>query len=600
MSHEESREHGGSPVTEGRKAPKLKTYLKPYWKPALLAPFLMLIEVAMDLFQPTLMAHIVNEGIMKGDLHLIQTTGLQMIGVAVIGLLGGVGCSVFSTIASQNFGTDLRNGLFRHIQRLPFWSLDRLNTGSLITRLTSDVTQTQMLVQMMLRSIRSPLLVTGSLIMALTISLKLTLILAAAVPLLFLALYVLIRLSFPIFTTVQARLDAVNTVLQENLSGIRVVKAFVRSDYERDRFARANRNFTDMAIRAARVIGMNMPIMMLIMNVSTVAVLWYGGGLTKSGGLSVGELIAFINYVTQLLFSMLMLGNMLSSVPRARASAERIREVLAMEPENESAGKAEEAEMLLRGELEFDRVSFAYGGEKEDVILQDISFRAEPGQRIAILGATGSGKTSLVHLIPRFYESLQGNVKIDGVDVKQIPLDILRSRIGIVLQQAVLFSGKIRDNIAYGKPDATQEEIEAAAMAAEAHGFIMELPRGYDTELGQRGVNLSGGQKQRIAIARALLLRPAILILDDSTSALDLGTESRIQQALRRQIQGSTQLIIAQRISSVVDADRILVLEQGKIAAEGTHDELLQHSAIYRDIYRSQWREEDQVYVSAR
>lgn len=578
----------------------LRSYLKPYWKTALLAPILMVIEVSMDLLQPKLMAHIVNEGIMKGDLPLIQSTGLLMIGVALIGLLGGAGCSVFSTIASQNFAADLRNGLFHKVQSLSFRHLDQLNTGSIITRLTNDVVQVQTFVQMLLRTIRSPLLVAGSLIMAMMISLKLTLILAVAVPALFAVLYVLIRLSFPLYAKVQARLDGVNTVLQENLSGIRVVKAFVRSDYERKRFDAANRSFTEISVQAARIIGLNMPLMMLIMNVSTVAVLWYGGVQTWNGGFPVGDLIAFINYVTQLLFSMLVFGNMLSFYSRAQASARRIHEVLALESESEGGENTIREHAFEAGQLTFEHVSFAYGNEQKDFILKDISFRAEPGQTIAILGATGSGKSSLVHLIPRFYDPAKGRVLIDGTDVKDMPLDLLRSRIGVVLQQSVLFSGKIRDNIRFGRLDADQEEVEAAAKAAEAHEFIMRLPEGYDTDLNRRGVNLSGGQKQRIAIARALLVRPQILILDDSTSALDLGTESRIQTALQRLMKQSTNLIIAQRISSVVDADKILVLEHGKIVAEGTHQDLLQNSPIYQDIYRSQWKEEDQAYVRTR
>ncbi|MFC5449452.1 ABC transporter ATP-binding protein [Paenibacillus aestuarii] len=581
---------------------QLRSYLQPYWRSALFAPLLMVLEVYMDLLQPKLMAHIVNDGIMQGNLPLIQHTGLQMIGVALLGLLGGVGCAIYSTRASQNFGTDLRSGIFQKVQTLSSRQLDQINTGSLITRLTNDVTQVQTLVQMNLRTIRAPLLVTGSLIMAMMISLRLTLILAFAVPALFLVLLTLIRLSFPLYANVQAKLDRVNTVLQENLSGIRVVKAFVRANFERGRFAEANESYTDTSIKAARILALNLPLMMLIMNVSIVAVLWYGGPWTWTGGLTVGELVAFTNYLTQLLFSMLMLGNMLSFIPRARASADRIQQVLAMNPEIEDTKKLAPApeHAVHSGQLIFEQVSFGYGSSQEDMVLQDLSFHAEPGQTIAILGATGTGKSSLVHLIPRFYDVSKGIVRIDGTDVRHIPLDQLRSRIAIVMQQTILFSGKVRDNIRFGRPEATQEEVEAAAKAAEAHPFIMQLPDGYDTYLGQRGVNLSGGQKQRIAIARALLMQPKILILDDSTSALDLGTESRIQIALRELMKMSTNLIIAQRISSVMDADKILVLEQGRIVAEGKHGELLKSSPIYQDIYRSQWREEELSDVSAR
>ncbi|OMD96486.1 ABC transporter ATP-binding protein [Paenibacillus odorifer] len=577
---------------------KLKHYLRPYWVWCVLAPLLMLVEVTMDLLQPTLMASIVDKGVMTKDLSHIFSTGLIMLGVAFIGLIGGVGCTIFSSIASQNFGNDLRISLFEHIQKFSNKNLDQLKTGSLITRLTNDVVQLQTFVQMILRSIRSPLLLVGSLVMAIRISPMLTLILVVAVPLLSLILYGLIRLSFPLFQKMQVKLDGVNTVLQENLSGIRVVKAFVRANHEQKRFNTANKDYTEIAIKAVRLMSLNMPLMMLVLNASIVAVLWFGGVQSWNGGLPVGQLIAFINYITQLLMSMLMLSNMLTFFSRAKVSADRENEVFSTISEITEVANAKK-DAIYNGRIVFDNVSFAYDPSDENLVLDDINFTAEPGETVAILGATGTGKSSLVSLIPRFYEVSSGSITIDGSDTRMIALEDLRSRIGYVMQQAILFSGTIRDNIRYGRPDATDEEVEEAAIAAEAHNFILELPQGYDTELGQRGINLSGGQKQRLSIARALLIQPTILIMDDSTSALDAATESRIRQMLKTRLRSSTNILIAQRVTSVIDADRILVLENGRIAVQGTHDGLMNSSEIYRDIWRSQMKGEEVPYVKA-
>ncbi|MEC0134317.1 MULTISPECIES: ABC transporter ATP-binding protein [Paenibacillus] len=577
---------------------KLKHYLRPYWVWCVLAPLLMLVEVTMDLLQPTLMASIVDKGVMTKDLSHIFSTGLIMLGVAFIGLIGGVGCTIFSSIASQNFGNDLRISLFEHIQKFSNKNLDQLKTGSLITRLTNDVVQLQTFVQMILRSIRSPLLLVGSLVMAIRISPMLTLILAVAVPLLSLILYGLIRLSFPLFQKMQVKLDGVNTVLQENLSGIRVVKAFVRANHEQKRFNTANKDYTEIAIKAVRLMSLNMPLMMLVLNASIVAVLWFGGVQSWNGGLPVGQLIAFINYITQLLMSMLMLSNMLTFFSRAKVSADRENEVFSTISEITEVANAKK-DAIHNGRIVFDNVSFAYDPTDENLVLDGINFTAEPGETVAILGATGTGKSSLVSLIPRFYEVSSGAITIDGSDTRMIALEDLRSRIGYVMQQAILFSGTIRDNIRYGRPDATDEEVEEAAIAAEAHNFILELPQGYDTELGQRGINLSGGQKQRLSIARALLIQPTILIMDDSTSALDAATESRIRQMLKTRLRSSTNILIAQRVTSVIDADRILVLENGRIAVQGTHEGLMVSSEIYRDIWRSQMKGEEVPYVKA-
>ncbi|MCZ8522130.1 MULTISPECIES: ABC transporter ATP-binding protein [Paenibacillus] len=576
---------------------QLMVYLRPYWKAVLLAPLLMLLEVYMDLLQPKLMASIVNDGVMKGDLGHIRQTGLLMLGYALIGLAGGIGCTVFSSTAAQNFGTDLREALFRKVQTFSYKNLDRFKEGSLVTRLTGDIVQLQNLVQMTLRIlVRAPFLALGSVIMALTISPKLALILAVAIPLLFLVLFLLIRYSFPLFSQVQQKLDGLNTVLQENFSGIRVVKAFVRAPFEEARFGRANEDYTAIALKAARAVAVNMPLMTLIMNVSIVAVLWFGGAQTWSGSLPVGDLVAFINYVTQVLFSLLMVGMMMVFISRAKASADRINEVMEIEADITQPHAARN-DAITAGRVEFRDVSFSYENEgRRELVLKDLSFTAEAGRTLAILGPTGSGKSSLVSLIPRLYDPAEGAVLIDGTDVREMDLHHLRGRIGMVLQQSILFSGTIRDNIRFGRPEASQEEVEKAARAAEAHEFIAGFAEGYDTVLGQRGINLSGGQKQRIAIARALLLRPAILILDDSTSAVDLGTESRIQRALKELMAETTCILIAQRISSVLDADRILVLEDGRIAAEGTHTELMERSPVYQDIYRSQLGKEEVTY----
>ncbi|WP_138493652.1 ABC transporter ATP-binding protein [Paenibacillus pinistramenti] len=574
---------------------KLKSFLKPYWLWCLLAPLLMIVEVYMDLLQPTLMASIVDKGIMMNNLPHIVSTGLMMLGIALIGLIGGAGCTIFSSIASQNFGNDLRVRLFEHIESFSNRNLDRLKTGSLITRLTNDVGQLQTFVQMILRSfVRSPLLLIGSLVMALRISPVLTLILAVSVPLLFLILFVLIKLSFPLFAKMQAKLDGVNTVLQENLSGIRVIKAFVRARQEQKRFQTANKDYTETAIKANRLMALNMPLMMLILNASIAAVLWFGGLQSWNHGLPVGDLIAFINYVTQLLMSMLMLSNMLTFVSRAKVSADRVEEVMAVTSEIDQAPGADH-EAVQAGRIEFSQVSFAYDEEDENLVLEDISFTVHPGETVAVLGATGAGKSTLVSLIPRLYDVSSGSIRIDGTDIRNIHLDHLRSRIGFVMQQSILFTGTIRDNIRFGRPAATDEEVEQAARIAEAHDFISALPDGYDTLLGQRGINLSGGQKQRLSIARALLIQPAVLILDDSTSALDAATDSRVRQQLKQQMRACTTIMIAQRVSSVIEADRILILENGRIAAQGTHEELLRSSEIYRDIRQSQLKGEEQA-----
>jgi ATP-binding cassette, subfamily B, multidrug efflux pump len=574
---------------------KLMKYLKPYWKATILAPLFMILEVSMDLLQPKLMAEIVNNGVFNNDLEFILKTGGLMILVALFGLFGGVGCTVFASKASVNFAADVRKDVFDKVQTFSFKNLDQFEGGSLITRLTNDIVQLQMFVLMALRSIRSPLLTIGSVIMVFTISVKLAIIFVLTIPILFVVLYLLIRYAFPLYSIVQQKLDKVNSVLQENLMGIRVVKAFVRNDYENTRFSRTNTDYTDMAVRATRLVSLNMPVMMIILNVSLVIILWFGAGQTWNGSLQIGDLIAFINYVTQVLSAIMMIGMIMMNISRAKVSTDRVREVLDTHSDLIDY-KGAESHVITSGEVMFDHVSFGYSDLSEETVLKDITFLAGAGQTVAVLGATGSGKSTLVSLIPRLYDVTTGRVLIDGKDIRNMSLEHLRTQMGVVLQQTILFSGTIRENIRYGMPNATQEDVEKAAKAACAHDFIMSMPDGYDTILGQRGVNLSGGQKQRISIARALLIRPSILILDDSTSAVDLGTESRIQKAIKELMEESTSFLIAQRISSVLEADKILVLDEGKIVAEGTHQELMRQSEVYQEIYRSQLGKEEVVY----
>ncbi|MGQ7884225.1 ABC transporter ATP-binding protein [Paenibacillus sp. WC2504] len=582
---------------------KLRSFVKPYWLITLLAPLLMVMEVCMDLTQPRLMAAIVNHGVAEGNLALVWSTGLHMLGVAFLGLVGGVGCTFFTVKAAQNFGADLRLSVFEKVQSFSFRQLDTFSTGSLITRLTGDVMQMLNILQILLRQFtREASLLNGSIIMAIVISPRLSLILLVVVPIQFLILFVLMKRSTPLFRLMQARLDRVNTVMQESTSGIRVIKAFVRAAFERTRFGKANTALLDASLSSARALATSGPLMTLILNISIVAVLWFGGGQTWSGSMAIGDLAAFIIYITQVLFSLVSISNTLMNISRAQVSAERIREVLETEPDmNEPVQERNEVHTERNSlgagcELEFEHVSFVYDSAPNQPVLEDISFKALPGQTIGILGATGSGKSTLVSLIPRLYDATKGRILLGGVDIKEMPVEQLRSQIGIVLQQSILFSGTIRENLIFGRPGATAAEIEEAAKAAEADSFIRQLPEGYEAKLGQRGVNLSGGQKQRIAIARALLLRSPLLVLDDSTSAIDLGTEKRIQRSLQQLMAGSTRIIIAQRVTSVLHADQILVLDEGRIAARGTHEELLATSAIYQDIYRSQQGKETALH----
>lgn len=567
---------------------KLTRFLKPYWRWLILAPLLMILEVAMDLMQPKLIERIVDVGIATLDLGVVVRTGALMIGLALIGVGGGMANGFFAVKASQGFAADLREALFRKVQSLSFANLDKLGTGQLVTNLTNDVTQVQMALYMMLRIlIRAPLLLVGSLIMVILTTPQLVWLPLVLLAVVLVGILLIIRRAYPLFRIVQEKLDALNTVMQENLAGVRVVKAFVRADYEEQRFKTANEALMEKTIRVVRVVAVAMPFAMLAMNLGLVGVIWFGGVQVTMGQMRTGEIISFINYLQRTLIALLMMSIIVLQISRAEASARRIGDVLETEPTVQNKPDPVQRDRL-QGRVAFEQVCFSYDRNCGDPVLNQVDFVAEPGQTVALLGATGAGKSSLVHLIPRFYDVTGGRVTIDGVDVRDLDKATLRRNIGIALQETVLFSGTIRDNIRYGRPDASDEEVVAAAKAAQAHDFITSFPEGYDTELGQRGVNLSGGQKQRVAIARALLLHPAVLILDDSTSSVDVETEAQIQAELEELMRDRTSFVIAQRISTVLTADKILVLDDGQIAAQGTHEELMTASPIYREIYNSQ------------
>lgn len=567
---------------------KVLSYLKPYWLSALLAPLFMILEVSMDLSQPRFMQKIIDIGIAKHNQAFVMHTGLIMIMVAFMGWIGGVGCTFFSTIAALNFSTDVRSDLFKKIQELSFGNLDRLGTGSLITRLTNDIDQVQEAVMMSLRVlVRAPLLCIGSLILAIITSPKLSLLLLIIGPILISLLVLINKKAYPLFTTVQERIDRINAVVQENLAGVRVVKAFARSSHECKRFGSANEELCSQTVRASSLMAVIFPMLILLVDFGVVGVLWFGGISVHLGQLKIGQLLAFINYLMQMLGSLMMASMMLVRVSRANASAVRIAEVLNTDPDVIDIENPIPAPKF-HGQVKFEHVGFSYDGPTGTPVLKDISFTAEPGKTVAILGATGTGKSTLINLISRLYNISEGRILIDGVNINDITQETLRRQIAMVMQDTILFSGTIRENLRYARQDATDADVEEAAKIAQAHDFIMGFPKGYDTVLGQRGVNLSGGQKQRLSITRALVAHPVILILDDCTSAVDMTTERNILSGLDSWPHRCTRFIVAQRIRSVIDADKILVIEDGRLTAEGTHEELLRTSEAYQGIVQSQ------------
>ena len=563
------------------------SFLKPYNRLSIVAMFMLISTVFFDLMIPRLIQEIVDRGIAMNDSGVVLRMTLLMLFFTVMSALLSIGNTFLGVRVAQGLGADMRETLYRRVQGFTFRNMDQFKTGQLITRMTSDVNQVQFLVMMSLRILtRAPLLMIGSVVFLWATSRDLATIMLGFLPITAVVLYAFISRAAPLFTEVQERLDALNQVLQENISGIRVVKSFVRQDYENSRFGDANKELSDRAMGVQRLLSLLFPTMLLIINLGTVAVLWFGGIWVVEGVHTIGEVLAFINYLLTALFPLVLLAIFSGPVSAGYASLKRIYQILDTMPEFTSTEYL--VHTSLKGRVEFRDVCFSYVEDCLEPVLRDVSFTADPGENIAILGATGSGKSSLVHLIPRFYEATRGSILVDGVDIKDIPLETLRGGVSIAFQESFLFTGTLRDNIRFGKPDATDEEVVAAARAAQADGFIAGFPEGYDTLVGQRGVNLSGGQRQRINIARALLKNPRILILDDSTSSVDVETEAEIQEALRVLMKDRTSFVIAQRISTVLDADRIIVLDRGTVSAQGTHEQLMASSSIYREIFESQ------------
>ena len=583
-------------------------YAKPYWPYFVLGPLCMIIEVLGEITMPKLLAGIIDYGTGMKDINeapafirkvyeiagdkspFIVAIMCAMILTAIIMLIGGVGGAYFGAKASVNFAADLRSDIYRKVQEFSFADIDKFSTGSLVTRLTNDVTQIQNFIMMLLRlCLRSPGMFIGGIIMALIVSPSLTATLLIAFPMLVVAVVVFIKVALPRFTKQQSNIDALNSTVQENITNIRVVKSFVREDHEIKKFGGANRNLKESAMAAMRIIILMAPAVTFFMNVIIISILWFGGNMLVKGTMTAGDLTAFITYVTQILMSLGMLAMIFFSLSRAMASSKRIKEVLDEEVDIKSC-ESPEAENLkvTEGNIEFRNVSFRYYKSSDEKVLNDISLTIPAGQTVGIIGSTGSGKSTLVSLIARLYDPDEGEVLVDGVNVKNYNLHNLRDGIGFVLQKNVLFSGSVADNLRWGNENATEEEIKQAASRAQADGFISSFDGGYDYTIEQGGRNVSGGQKQRLCIARALLKRPKILVLDDSTSAVDTATEALIRQALANELQGTTKIIIAQRISSVMDAQMIVVLNDGCITGTGTHSELLESNEEYREIYYSQ------------
>jgi ATP-binding cassette subfamily B multidrug efflux pump len=565
------------------------THLEGYKKEAVKSPVLIILEVICELLLPLVMAEIVDVAIPTGDTGYIFAMGALMLVLALLAMACGVGSAKYASFASQGFGGNLRQCLFDKIQDFSFADIDRFSSASLITRMTNDVNAMTMMLAMGLRMlVRAPVMLIAALVISLRLNARLAIVLLVIIPLMVLAIAVLMNICTRLFDAMQKKIDGLNNVLQENLVAIRVVKAFVREDHERKKFNRSSDELMEAGLTVGmRIIAM-MPIMMLCMNGATLAVLYFGGRMVMGDTFLLGDLNAFLSYIMQVLMSVMMVAMSLLQLSRAQACARRINEVLTAVPSVQN--KRSTAPIPSpRGRVEFKDVSFKYAASGAgDDVLSHISFTVEPGKFLAIVGGTGTGKSSLVNLIPRFYDVTGGSVLVDGVDVRDYPLEELRARIGMVLQTNILFTGTVRENLLWGKPDATEEEIVQAAKDAQAYDFIKQLPQGFDTELTQGGTNVSGGQKQRLCIARAMLRKPAILILDDSTSAVDSATEAAIRESFHNNLKDTTVIIIAQRISSVQYADEILILDDDHIAGRGTHEELLSGNRIYQEIYRSQ------------
>lgn len=581
---------------------KVLRYLKPYWLFALLCSLAMILEVSMDLLQPTLMSDIVDNGIL-GDaaadenLRHVLITGLKMLAFSLIGCFGGIASAAFGTAAAQKMGNDLRKDAFAKVMHMSFQQTDKFTTGSLVTRLTNDITAIQEFVAMSLRMfVRTGMQFIGGIAVILTLNVNFGIVLVISLPVQLIAVAIIMKKASPLFSIVQSRLDKVNSVVQENVSGARVVKAFTREEYEINRFDNANTDLMTTNLKVQKLLATLNPILMIIMNASVIAIIMIGGFQVEAKAMQVGEVMAAVTYITQILMSVMMVGMMFQQVSRSAASMKRVNEVLSTNPVISDGHKSADSDNS--GTVEFRNVGFSYPGSSGKPVLSGIDLKAEKGQMIAILGSTGCGKTSLVNLVPRFYDATEGDVLVDGINVKDYDVDTLRSKIGVVLQKSELFSGTVAENIRWGCETATDEEVKTAAKIAQAEEFIDGFNDGYDTMISEKGASLSGGQKQRMAIARAIIKKPEILIFDDSTSALDLSTEAKLHKALRENLSGVTVIMIAQRIASVMRADKIAVLENGSICAFGTHKELMESSSVYRDIYYSQMKQGEEEAVN--
>ena len=561
--------------------------MKKYKWSTIFAPLSIIAEVLLEITIPVLMSRIVDNGIPNKDLAYIVKIGMLMVIMAIAGMCAGALSSRLAAKASMGFASELRSGLFKSVQRFSFSNVDRFSSASLVTRLTTDVTNAQNAFQMCIRMlVRAPVMLVGATIMAFSINSSLVSVFLITIPILAATLFIITKMAHPRFIAMLKKYDGLNSTVQENLISIRVVKSFVRSAYEKDKFKNANDGLMNASLRAEKVVIFNMPIMQLSVYACIIAILWFGGNMIAAGNMETGELISFISYVTQILMSLMTICMVFTNIVISRASLSRIIEVLNEQPDIKDSAK--EDIPVNDGSIEFKNVTFSYYSTAEEVNLKNINVKIHSGETIGIIGGTGSAKSTLVQLIPRLYDADEGEVLVGGRNVRDYKLKTLRSSVAMVLQKNVLFSGTIKENLRWGNAQATDEEIEAACKAACAHDFITSFPNGYETELGQGGVNVSGGQKQRLCIARALLCKPKILILDDSTSAVDTATDARIRDALKTALKGATKLIIAQRITSVCEADRIIVMDDGRISDIGTHEELLKRNEIYREVYTSQ------------
>ncbi len=569
---------------------KLLRYVKGWAKIfAVIAPIFMCLEVSMDLMQPKLMADIIDVGVASGNIDYVFATGGKMIVIAMIGILGGAGCSIFASMAAMNMGQELREDMFSKIQKLSFKEIDEFKTSSLITRLTNDVNQFQTMFLMAMRIVvRAPLLGIGGIIMAVNLSKGLSRIFLVIIPIMVIGVLLIMKKSFVLFSKVQKKIDKVNIVMRENILGVRVIKAFSMEKKQEEKFYKVNDELMDANIKAQNMNIILWPVVTLIMNFSVVAILWFGGHLVQTGDIEIGRIMAFINYLIQIMNSLLMVIMIALNFSRAKASADRINEVLDAKSSLEESKNPKEPNGY---DIEFKNVFFRYNNEG-DYVLKNINFKVQGGEKIGIIGTTGAGKSSLISLIPRLYDVCAGEILLGGVDIRDIPIKKLRKHMGVVLQESILFSGTIEENLKFGKEDITNDELENGAKDSQCYEFIMNKDGAFNGEVEQRGKNLSGGQKQRLSIGRTIIKNPKILIMDDSTSALDMATEAKVQRSVKNRMKDSTMIIIAQRISAIMDLDKIIVLDNGEISDLGTHKELLQRNDIYRSIAISQLGEE--------